>query len=228
MYWLSEDLVFPHPKYADEDGLLAAGGDLSMQRLLLAYQNGIFPWYNAGEPIMWWAPNPRFVLFPSEVRLSKSMRKVIRKKTFEIRYDTAFEQVIKACSSTPRLGQSGTWIIPEMIEAYVQLHQLGFAHSIETWQDGKLVGGLYGVALGKCFFGESMFSHVSNASKTALIHLSQTLAQKEFALIDCQVHTPHVESMGAQHIPLEDFMSYLETNKENPTLQQSWTHFTTS
>lgn len=228
MYWLSEDLVFPHPKYADEDGLLAVGGDLSMQRLLLAYENGIFPWYNAGEPIMWWSPNPRFVLFPTEIAISKSMRKIIRKKTFEIQYDTAFEQVINACSSTPRIGQTGTWLIPEMIEAYIQLHQLGLAHSIETWQDGQLVGGLYGVALGKCFFGESMFSHVSNASKTALIHLAQTLANQNYMLMDCQVHTPHLESMGARHIPRKEFMDYLDRNKENPTLQKSWSHFATS
>ncbi|MCP4440602.1 MAG: leucyl/phenylalanyl-tRNA--protein transferase [Aureispira sp.] len=227
MYWLSKDLVFPHPKYADEDGVLAVGGDLSIERLLLAYENGIFPWYNEGEPIVWWAPDPRFVLFPSEISVSKSMRKIIRRKTFEVRYDTAFEQVIEACSSTPRLGQSGTWLIPEMIEAYIQLHQLGLAHSVETWQDGELVGGLYGVSLGKCFFGESMFSHRSNASKTALIHLAQTLDKQNYSLIDCQVHTPHVESMGARLIPRQEFTNYLEKNKKEPTKQESWSHFAT-
>lgn len=152
MYWLNNRLEFPDPRFAPKDGLLAAGGDLSPQRILFAYQNGIFPWYSEGEPILWWSPDPRFVLYPSEVKISKSMRQVMRRNIFELKFDTAFGDVIRNCSQVPRKGQDGTWLVPEMIEAYNHLHELGLAHSVEAWQEGRLVGGLYGLSLGKCFF----------------------------------------------------------------------------
>lgn len=223
MFGLNEALHFLHPRYADEDGLLAVGGDLSPRRLLLAYANGIFPWFNEEDPILWWSPDPRMILFPENLKVSKSMRQVLRRQYFEISYDQAFEQVIDACAAINRPGQFGTWITEEMRQAYLKMHKLGFAHSVEAWQEGKLVGGLYGLSLGKCFFGESMFAKVSNASKVAFVHLARCLQRKDFWLIDCQVHTQHLESLGAGLIPRESFLEYLEDNQQEDTWRGSWT-----
>lgn len=208
VYRLSEELAFPHPSLADEDGLLAVGGDLSSQRLLLAYCNGIFPWFSEAEPILWWSPDPRFVLYPENIKVSHSMKKLLKKNIYRVTYDTCFRDIISNCANTRK--DTGTWITNEMIEAYCNLHDLGFAHSVETWYEDKLVGGLYGLALGKCFFGESMFSIMDNASKTAIITLSRLLEQKGFLMIDCQVYTEHLESLGAVKIPREEFLRLLE------------------
>jgi leucyl/phenylalanyl-tRNA---protein transferase len=222
MYWLTNELSFPHPQNASSDGLLAVGGDLSVERLLLAYESGIFPWYNKEEPILWWSPDPRFILKPSEIKISKSMRQIIRKKKFNVTFNQCFENIIINCSIVPRNGQSGTWLTDEMIDAYIQLHKLGYAHSVETWQDGKLVGGLYGLSLGKCFFGESMFAKVSNASKVSLIHLAESLNDWNFNIIDCQAHTNHLASLGAKFISRIEFLNYLQINKREPVLNKCW------
>lgn len=205
-------LVFPPYDMADEEGLLAVGGDLSPERLLLAYRSGIFPWYGADLPILWFCPDPRFVLFPKHLRVSKSMKQVLQRKYFTITYDTAFAAVIKACSEIPRPGQDSTWLIPEMIAAYTELHRLGYAHSVEAWHDGKLAGGLYGVRIGNCFFGESMFSNMPNASKAAFITFVKQFEQEGGVLVDCQVHTPHLESLGGAFIPLEKFVGLVRSN----------------
>ncbi|WP_090720456.1 leucyl/phenylalanyl-tRNA--protein transferase [Nitrosomonas sp. Nm166] len=193
----------------EPNGLLAVGGDLSPRRLLEAYSRGIFPWFNDGEPILWWSPNPRMVLFPDELKISRSLRKVLKKNHYQIRTDYSFGQVMQACAS-PRKGQTGTWIHPQMIAAYTALHEMGLAHSIETWMDGVLVGGLYGVSLGKVFFGESMFSRVPNASKIALVHLIKQLQYWKFGLIDCQVKTDHLASLGAREISRMEFSQRLD------------------
>lgn len=209
IFRLDERLIFPKPDLAEPDGLLAVGGDLSTKRLLLAYQNGIFPWYSDDTPILWYSPHERFVLFPVELKVSKSMRQVLRSGKLNVTVDTCFNDVITACSTAPREGQDGTWIVPDMIAAYNRLHLEGYAHSVEVWQDDKLVGGLYGVHVGDVFCGESMFSRVSNASKTALIYLCNTGLYK---LIDCQVHTGHLESLGARMISREQYMDVLLNN----------------
>lgn len=206
---LDEALWFPPAEQADDDGLLAVGGDLSAERLLLAYRNGIFPWFSEEDPILWWSPDPRFVLFPEKLRISKSMLHVIKKEVFQYRFNTAFQEVIMSCAAAPREGQPGTWISEDMIQAYVGLHEIGFAHSAESWQDGKLVGGLYGVRLGNVFFGESMFSKVSNASKAAFIQMVRSLKNEGVEMIDCQMHTAHLESLGAEAIARADFLSIL-------------------
>ena len=206
-----DDYTFPSAELAEPDGLLAIGGDLSPLRLLSAYANGIFPWYNEGEPILWWSPDPRLVIRPGEMRVSKSLRHTLRSGKFEVRINTAFRSVMERCASTPREGQDGTWITDDILEAYCRLHELGFAHSFETWQDGALVGGLYGIAIGKAFFGESMFHTVSDASKVAFWHLHQFLKAHGFKLIDCQQETPHLKSLGAYAIPRHDFLKELET-----------------
>lgn len=193
----------------EPNGLLAVGGDLSPQRLLEAYSKGIFPWFNADEPILWWSPNPRMVLFPEEIKISRSLRKTLKKDHYQIRTDGSFTQVMHACASS-RKGQTGTWIHPEMIAAYTALHDMGLAHCVETWMGGELVGGLYGVALGQVFFGESMFSRVSDASKIALVHLAKQLQRWEFGLIDCQVKTGHLTSLGAREIPRSEFSQQLD------------------
>jgi leucyl/phenylalanyl-tRNA--protein transferase len=193
------------------DGLLAIGGDLGTERLLLAYQKGIFPWYNEDEIPQWWSPDPRFVLFPAELKVSKSMQQLIKKKKFEFRVDTAFEEVIHNCRKIKRRGMDGTWISEEVAQAYTQLHHIGYAHSAEAWHEGKLVGGLYGVKLGKVFFGESMFSKESNASKFAFINWVLALKGQGIALIDCQVHTAHLESLGAKMIPRAKFIELLHS-----------------
>ena len=208
IYRLCNDLIFPDPSLAEEDGLLAIDGDLSPQRLLLAYSSGIFPWFSEEEPILWWSPDPRFVLYPKDIRISHSMKKILKKNTYKVSFDTCFRDVISNCSSLRE--ETGTWITSEMIEAYCKLHELGFAHSVECWYDNKLVGGLYGIIIGKCFFGESMFSTMSNASKVAFITLSKVLEENDFALIDCQVHTTHLESLGAVHIPRQDFLQIMK------------------
>ncbi len=209
IFRLDKRLLFPNPSLAEEDGLLAAGGDLSAERLLLAYQNGIFPWYNDDTPILWYSPHERFVLFPNELKISKSMRQVIRSGRFRVTNDQCFEQVIEACSAVERDGQDGTWITDEMKEAYIRLHHKGHAHSFEVWEQSELVGGLYGVKIGRVFCGESMFSRVSNASKTALIALCNSGL---YELIDSQVHTEHLTSMGARMISRKEYMAILQNN----------------
>ena len=210
MFLLSNELYFPPVNEADEEGILAIGGDLSTQRLLLAYRNGIFPWYTDDEPIIWWCPNPRFVLFPDEIKISKSMRAVVKKQTYSFTINNCFNNVIKNCKTINREGQSGTWISEEVIDAYTNLHNLGYALSAETWKNNKLVGGLYGVKMGNIFFGESMFSLSPNASKFAFIQLVQYLKNEGVKLIDCQVYTNHLESLGAKMIDRNDFMRLLE------------------
>jgi leucyl/phenylalanyl-tRNA--protein transferase len=213
--WLTDDAPFPSVDRAlrSPNGLLAAGGNLSVPRLLAAYRSGIFPWFNPGEPILWWCPDPRMVLIPGELRVSRSLAKVLRNRRFEVRCDTAFEQVMKGCAA-PRTknhaGHPGTWIGEDMIKAYCMLHQQGHAHSIETWLDGKLVGGLYGISIGRMFYGESMFSDVSNASKIALAHLARQLERWGFGMIDCQMSTPHLASLGAREIPRSEFIARLQ------------------
>ena len=206
IFRLDERLLFPAPELAEEDGLLAIGGDLSTDRLLLAYQNGIFPWYSDDEPILWYSPHERFVLYPQELKVSKSMKRVLRSEPFRVTTDTCFNEVVAACSSIQREGQDGTWITDDMKAAYAKLHAEGHAHSVEVWQDDKLVGGLYGVHAGDVFCGESMFSKVSNASKTALIWLCNT---RRYKLIDCQVYTEYLESMGARMISREEYIGVL-------------------
>lgn len=206
IFRLNEDIVFPPAELAESDGLLAVGGDLSTQRLLVAYQNGIFPWYSDDTPILWYAPHERFVLYPKELRISKSMHKILKQNTFTVTTDCAFTEVINACSQVPRPGQDGTWITGDMKAAYIKLHKEGFAHSVEVWQEDELVGGAYGVAIGKVFCGESMFAKVNNASKVALIKLCQS---SRYKLIDCQVYTEHLESMGARMISREEYMAIL-------------------
>ena len=210
MFLLSNELYFPPVTEADVEGILAIGGDLSTQRLLLAYRNGIFPWYSDDEPIIWWCPNPRFVLFSDEIKISKSMRAVLKKQTYYFTINTCFNNVIKNCKTINREGQNGTWISEEVIDAYTNLHNLGYALSAETWKNNKLVGGLYGVKMGNIFFGESMFSLSPNASKVAFIQLVQHLKNEGVKLIDCQVYTNHLESLGAKMIDRNDFMHLLE------------------
>lgn len=191
------------------NGLLAIGGDLSPERLLQAYSQGIFPWFSAGEPILWWSPNPRMVLFPEELKVSRSLAKRLKRNDYEIRFDSAFREVMQACATAPRDGQNGTWIVPEMVEAYCRLHALGYAHSAETWIDGALVGGLYGVKIGRMFYGESMFHHVTDTSKLAFVHLVRHLQASGVGMIDCQMHTPHLVSLGAREIPRDRFIEML-------------------
>jgi leucyl/phenylalanyl-tRNA--protein transferase len=191
------------------NGLLAAGGDLSAARLLEAYRHGIFPWFSEGEPILWWCPDPRMVLIPEEFNISNSLHKTLHKGHYEVRIDTAFEQVMRACAA-PREGASGTWIHQEMIDAYCELHRMGYAHSVETWMNGELAGGLYGMALGRMFYGESMFSRKTDASKIALAHLAAQLKKWNFGMIDCQMNTPHLASLGAREIPRKEFIARLQ------------------
>jgi len=212
---LDDKIWFPPPEEAQEDGLLAYGGDLSEERLLLAYRSGIFPWFEDELPWLeeslplWWHPDPRFVLYPKDLKISKSMRKILEKGQFEFKVNSDFEQVIRSCQKIERKDQDGTWITNSMVEAYSNLHLSGYAFSAEAWLDGKLVGGLYGVLMGKVFFGESMFSHASNASKFAFIHWVKLLESKGIELIDCQMHTPHLESLGAAFVTRKKFMELL-------------------
>ena len=204
---LTDKIEFPNVEQTTEDGLLAIGGDLSPERLILAYKTGIFPWFIEGQPILWWSPDPRFVLFPKKLKISKSMRQVLKNSDFRVTVNKDFSQVIKECSKAKREGQSGTWITQDMINAYMEIYKLGYSKSVEVWKDKKLVGGLYGIDLGNGIFcGESMFSKVSNASKAAFITFVQNT---DFKLIDCQVYTSHLESLGAEEISRDEFMEFL-------------------
>lgn len=222
--WLRGDAPFPPIGKAlkSPNGLLCAGGDLSPGRLVEAYRQGIFPWFSQGDPILWWSPDPRMVLFPAELKLSRSLRKVVERGAFEIRLDSAFRAVIEACAA-PRAGHAGTWIVPEMVDAYERLHILGHAHSVEAWRAGELMGGLYGVALGKVFFGESMFARATDASKVALVNLVERLAREGYRVIDCQQATAHLASLGAREIPRKAFAQLLQESIQYPPTGERWT-----
>jgi leucyl/phenylalanyl-tRNA--protein transferase len=222
LFALTSELTFPPPRLASGEGLLAIGGDLSAERLLLAYRTGIFPWFSDDEPILWWSPDPRLVLYPREFHLSRSLEKTIRRGDFRVTMDQAFEPVIRACGRVRRVTGEGTWIVPEMIEAYCGLHHAGLAHSLEAWQGDHLAGGLYGISLGNCFFGESMFARVSNASKVALAALVAYLRAEAFGLIDCQVTTGHLQRMGAREIPRSLYLEELQVHLQAPTRKGKW------
>ncbi|MCF6348254.1 MAG: leucyl/phenylalanyl-tRNA--protein transferase [Flavobacteriaceae bacterium] len=209
MYILSDKISFPPVNLTSPEGIIAVGGDLSVERLLLAYKSGIFPWYNEGEPIIWYSPDQRMVLFPKKLKVSKSMRQLIRKRTFKVTYNISFNEVIANCKTMNRKGQEGTWITTEMQQAYIKLHELGFAKSVEVWLDNELVGGLYGIDLGNIFCGESMFSKTSNASKIAFIFLVEKLQKENYKLLDCQVYNNHLASLGAEEITRTEFLKYL-------------------
>lgn len=212
VFELSDELTFPNPRYGEPDGLLAVGGDLSVDRLLLAYSYGIFPWYDFKEgEIQWWCPQERFVIFPDEIHISHSMRTLINKGVYDVSINQAFADVIRSCGE-PRMDMEGAWLGPDMIEAYTRMYEQGFAASVEVWEGERLVGGLYGVSLGRCFFGESMFSLVPSASKLALIHLAQHFGQHGGLLIDCQFETPHLKTMGGRYIDYEEYMKYLQAD----------------
>jgi leucyl/phenylalanyl-tRNA--protein transferase len=221
--WLRGSDPFPPASRAlrEPNGLLAAGGDLALPRLLAAYRQGIFPWYSEGEPVLWWSPDPRMILIPRELTISRSLRKRLRKRDYELRVDASFARVMRACSER-RKGQSGTWITDEMVDAYLALHHAGYAHSVETWINGALAGGLYGVAIGRVFFGESMFTRATDASKIALVHLVRQLERWSFGLIDCQMATPHLASLGAREIPRADFMRALQELVNYPSHTGAW------
>jgi leucyl/phenylalanyl-tRNA--protein transferase len=221
VFELARSKVFPPPELAEKDGLLAVGGDLSRDRLLLAYSMGIFPWYSEDSPILWWAPDPRLVLFPGDFRLSRSLRQTIRKGTYTVTFDTAFSDVIRNCARVRR-REKGTWITDEMVEAYCGLHEAGVAHSVESWSNGELAGGLYGVALGRVFFGESMFTLRKDASKVAFERLVRRLIDRDFLLIDCQMTTQHLLSLGAREIPRSVFMRMLKQALEKPIAPGEW------
>jgi leucyl/phenylalanyl-tRNA--protein transferase len=223
VFRLIDEPVFPSPRLAGEDGLLAVGGDLGEERLLRAYSLGIFPWYGEDQPILWWSPDPRLILVPDELRISRSLRKTINRGIFDVTYDTAFEEVIAKCAEVHRRNAGSTWITAEMRAAYTCLHRSGFAHSVEVRYEGELAGGLYGVALGGAFFAESMFHLKSNASKTALVTLVRKLAAWNFSLIDCQVTTQHLMSLGAREVPRSEFLAMLENALEQPTRRGIWT-----
>lgn len=226
VFLLGEKPVFPPAELADKEGILAVGGDLSPERLINAYRHGIFPWFSEGDPIIWWSPDPRLVLLPGEIHVSKSMAKILKKNPFRLTCDRSFESVIKKCSA-PREKQKQTWITQEMMEAYIDLHNLGLAHSVEVWQQKRLVGGFYGVALGKCFFGESMFFEVANASKFAFIKFAGKLFERGFLLVDCQVPTEHLKSLGAREIPRAKFLLILKESLRYETHKGKWDIFST-
>jgi leucyl/phenylalanyl-tRNA--protein transferase len=221
--WLSENDPFPSPAQAlrDPNGLLAAGADLRPERLLAAYRQGLFPWYGPGEPVLWWSPDPRMVLVPAEFKVSRSLAKRLRRRDYEVRFDAAFAAVMRACAE-PREGQGGTWIVADMVRAYCRLHELGHAHSVEAWRDGELVGGLYGVALGGMFYGESMFSRATDASKVALAHLVAQLSRRGYGLIDCQMETAHLASLGARPIARAEFLERLRVLVNLPDHPGKW------
>jgi leucyl/phenylalanyl-tRNA--protein transferase len=211
MYFVTKELYFPPVEETSFEGVLAVGGDLSVERLILAYNSGIFPWYNADEPILWWAPSERMVVYPATFKVSKSMRNILNRNSFRITHNQNFKEVIDHCQLVERKDQEGTWISSEIIEAYIKLHEMGFAKSVEVWENNKLVGGLYGVDLGRVFCGESMFSLVPNASKVAFVYLVMYLKQNHYKLLDCQVHNDHLESLGAFEISRESFMRILKS-----------------
>ena len=222
VYRLPKQHAFPPPEEAEESGLLAVGGDLDPARVLLAYYTGIFPWYSEGEPVLWWSPDPRMVLEPDALRIPRSLKKKIRRGDYTVTMDTAFEDVIRHCRSTKRPAQSGTWITEEMIDCYAQLHEMGFAHSVEAWEEGQLVGGLYGVAIGTFFAGESMFAHRPDASKFALVALCRQLAKWQFPLIDCQMHTEHLARFGAKEITRASFLETLRHSVQRHATPKRW------
>jgi len=221
--WLRGDAPFPPVSKAlrSPNGLLCAGGDLSPERIVDAYAHGIFPWFSEGDPILWWSPDPRMVLFPDELRVSRSLRKSVAHDRYETRFDTSFRAVMEACAS-PRDGQGGTWIVPEMVDAYTALHQRGFAHSVESWQAGELVGGLYGVALGEVVFGECMFTREPDASKVALVRLVERLKAADYRVIDCQQATAHLASLGAREIPRAEFSQLVRESIQYPLSGERW------
>lgn len=218
----AKSIRFPHPSTAMDDGLLAVGGTLSRERLLLAYTYGIFPWYNPGESILWWHPDPRFVIFTDSIKVSKSMRSYFNKEKYRVTFDTCFQDVMLQCKTVPRDGQQGTWISGEFIDAYTDLHEIGLGHSVEVWEGDELIGGLYGVSLGNVFFGESMFSKRSNSSKFALITLAKILRRRGFSIIDCQMPTDHLKSMGGEFISRKQFLHLLRLSSLQKTLHGSW------
>ena len=221
IFSLTDELIFPHPKLA-KAGVLAVGGDLSPERLLLAYSLGIFPWYNENSDIIWWSPDPRMVLYPGDFKLSASLKQTLNRGVFDLHFDTAFEQVIESCARVPRKGQEGTWITRDMQDAYIQLHKKGFAHSAEAYLNGELAGGLYGIAIGKAFFGESMFHLQRDASKAALAHLVQRLSKWGFWVIDVQQETPHLHSLGAIVLPRKEFLEMLKDAVREPGFYGNW------
>ncbi|MDT8446670.1 MAG: leucyl/phenylalanyl-tRNA--protein transferase [bacterium] len=222
IYQLPKEFLFPHPEEAETEGILAVGGGLEPERLLLAYQMGIFPWYDHNTPILWWSPDPRLLIYPKEVHVSKTLKRVLRSGKFRVSFDQAFGQVIEACAVTKREGQEGTWILDEMVEAYTELHRQGYAHSVECWEEGVLVGGLYGISIGAAFFGESMFSHRPDASKTALVYLCAQLDAWNFELVDCQVPTDHLKRMGAIEVPRRLFLEQLGQALQQETRLGTW------
>lgn len=222
VYALSDELAFPPPELARDDGLLAVGGDLSPERLVLAYESGIFPWVSEGGPLLWWCPAPRFVLLPEELHVGRTLRKLQRRPPYRLSLDEAFPRVIRSCASTPRPGQHGTWIRRDIQEAYIRLHELSVAHSVEAWEGDELVGGLYGVALGSVFCGESMFAHRPNASKLAFVALVEQLRAWGFTMIDCQVFTEHLERFGAREIELPEFLDRLDDGIARPGRPGRW------
>ena len=222
IFRLSDKISFPPPYFAGSEGLLAVGGDLSEKRILLAYQMGIFPWFSDDEPILWWSPDPRLVLYPSDIKISHRLRRTINQGNFQITSDTAFDRVIDACAKVRLQDHRGTWIVDAMKDAYCRLFESGYAHSIEAWRDGELAGGLYGLSLGGCYFGESMFTQVSNASKVSLAVLCDYLTELSFDLIDCQVTTAHLKRLGAMEISRVQFLKELELSLKRPTLRGKW------
>ncbi len=222
VFLLSDRIAFPPPELSQEDGLLAIGGDLSEKRLLRAYSMGIFPWYSEGSPILWWSPDPRLVLLPDEMKVSRSLQQVLKKGVFTVTTDRVFDEVIRNCAKIHQKKQGGTWITDDMMRAYLRLHDSGFAHSVESWYGGELVGGLYGVALGAAFFGESMFTKMSNASKVAFVTLVRQLAKWGFTLIDCQIATGHLMTFGAREIPRSEFLWLLGRALEKGTRADKW------
>jgi len=222
IHLLTDELIFPPVHLAIPEGLLAVGGDLSPERLLLAYQSGIFPWYSDDDPILWWSPDPRLVLYPDELKISRSLKKTIRKARYRVTMDTHFLHIIESCAQTRKKCGKGTWITHDMLQAYTRLHRMGYAHSVETWYQDNIVGGLYGVSLGRCFFGESMFSTMSDASKVALVTLRNFLRDHKFDLIDCQLPTDHLIRMGAREISRDDFIIQLDHSLHYPSLKGAW------
>jgi len=223
VFLLDDSLAFPHPRFAEPDGLLAVGGDLRPERLILAYENAIFPWYSEGSPILWFSPNPRFILIPDEFKVSRSLKKIIRSDIYQVRFDTCFDQVIEECARIKRKDQRGTWITGDMIKAYIRLHEEGYAHSVETYHEERLVGGLYGISLGGAFFGESMFHLMSNASKVALFFLVERLKSWGFDFIDSQVPTEHMKRLGAKAIERELYWTMLKSSLNRKTKKGRWT-----
>ncbi len=228
VFRLPDDNIFPPPHLSDANGLLAVGGDLSESRLIKAYSMGIFPWYSEEDPILWWSPDPRLVLFPDELKISRSLRQSLNRKTFKVTMDQAFDSVIRQCATVHSQDEGDTWITEDMINAYINLHHAGYAHSVESWSEGELLGGLYGVSIGSAFFGESMFTKVSNASKIAFVSLVHQLINWSFSLIDCQVTTHHLKSLGAREIPRSDFFEKLALALDAPTRKGFWKFDTTA